>query len=541
MRSQSASPVYFLLFSSSNQANPVVNDIQFPKYLGMGLLKLREDECNELFISFSKAYSSHFNTTLNIPGTFNLTHRIREYIISLTSGHVGQTVEFLNSLYSTLFSKQLKSHCDYNQKNSMDEIWLENIILSWYRSYQFYSFICVCRAAPKFEFTMEERKTVQEMLMHSILHPSSPHIRLRDNILTSLCGKRIMRNADETLLGEGMETSVGLDATFTSPLIAHLILQNTVQESPTNGNTTLESSINILQAIQAINPMELHTSVNPQAATPYLFCLEFYKSLSSLFPMSTFTSVHLHSIPSGSKKIFSLMDIYISDEVNSHCIVLCQNTVAITTTQWNGYQKHAESSLYIPKPTNTTYICCSYPSIIPGDVDNFSNNIIQVQIMNDVSGVSVVGKDCTAQNIIFSGHIAMRGYPTPVNIMASLSPVVHSPRTSNIPGTPGLIHESEVVKLFVGQIPRTFDENSLRDMFETYGDLYEIGIIRDKRTGNHSGSAFVSYLSPTSAEQAIQNLHGIHTFPGQNRPMQIKLADSKQSKDGKKIYNCNTG
>ena len=41
--------------------------------------------------------------------------------------------------------------------------------------------------------------------------------------------------------------------------------------------------------------------------------------------------------------------------------------------------------------------------------------------------------------------------------------------------------------MFVGQVPRTMDENELRGMFEEFGPVYQINVLRDKITGQSKG------------------------------------------------------
>lgn len=56
-------------------------------------------------------------------------------------------------------------------------------------------------------------------------------------------------------------------------------------------------------------------------------------------------------------------------------------------------------------------------------------------------------------------------------------------------GTNGHVEQPDpdFIKMFVGQIPRSMDEEQLRAMFEEYGRVHQINVLRDKVTGQSKG------------------------------------------------------
>ncbi|KAJ8669815.1 hypothetical protein QAD02_001074 [Eretmocerus hayati] len=45
------------------------------------------------------------------------------------------------------------------------------------------------------------------------------------------------------------------------------------------------------------------------------------------------------------------------------------------------------------------------------------------------------------------------------------------------------------IKMFVGQVPKDLDENDLRTIFEEFGRVHQINVLRDKYTGSSKGTA----------------------------------------------------
>ena len=62
--------------------------------------------------------------------------------------------------------------------------------------------------------------------------------------------------------------------------------------------------------------------------------------------------------------------------------------------------------------------------------------------------------------------------------------------------------------LFVGNLDSEVTQEDLRRLFEAYGQVVQVHIIRDRDTGLPRGFAFVEMTNAAEAEKAIRALNG---------------------------------
>uniref|UniRef100_A0A3Q2P230 CUGBP Elav-like family member 2 n=1 Tax=Fundulus heteroclitus TaxID=8078 RepID=A0A3Q2P230_FUNHE len=91
--------------------------------------------------------------------------------------------------------------------------------------------------------------------------------------------------------------------------------------------------------------------------------------------------------------------------------------------------------------------------------------------------------------------------------------------------------DPDAIKMFVGQVPRSWTETELKELFEPFGPVYQINILRD-RTQNppqSKGCCFVTFYTRKAALEAQNALHNIKTLSGMHHPIQMKPADSEKT------------
>ncbi|RDD47620.1 CUGBP Elav-like family member 3-A [Trichoplax sp. H2] len=95
------------------------------------------------------------------------------------------------------------------------------------------------------------------------------------------------------------------------------------------------------------------------------------------------------------------------------------------------------------------------------------------------------------------------------------------------------VKDKDAIKLFVGQLPRDCTEEDLHSLFDQFGPIYELAVIKDRTTKQHKGCAFVTYCKKSSAEAAQSAFHEKKVLSGMPRPMQVKPADCENREERK--------
>ncbi|CAM8991348.1 unnamed protein product [Rhodiola kirilowii] len=103
---------------------------------------------------------------------------------------------------------------------------------------------------------------------------------------------------------------------------------------------------------------------------------------------------------------------------------------------------------------------------------------------------------------------------SPLFSNSALSPGVRTSSGSQAEGPPG-------ANLFIYQIPQEFGDQELANAFQSFGRVLSAKVFVDKATGISKCFGFVSYDSPTSAQNAINVMNG-YELGGKKLKVQLK-------------------
>ena len=85
------------------------------------------------------------------------------------------------------------------------------------------------------------------------------------------------------------------------------------------------------------------------------------------------------------------------------------------------------------------------------------------------------------------------------------------------------------MKLYVGNLPYSANQQTLQDTFSKCGTVESINVISDRDTGQSKGFAFVEMSSNAEAQKAIQEFNG---FSLEGREIKVNEARPQEKRSG---------
>jgi len=64
------------------------------------------------------------------------------------------------------------------------------------------------------------------------------------------------------------------------------------------------------------------------------------------------------------------------------------------------------------------------------------------------------------------------------------------------------------MKIYVGNLPYSYTDKELTELFSPFGELSEVTVIIDKYSGRSKGFGFVTFSDKTAGNSAIADLNG---------------------------------
>ena len=85
------------------------------------------------------------------------------------------------------------------------------------------------------------------------------------------------------------------------------------------------------------------------------------------------------------------------------------------------------------------------------------------------------------------------------------------------------------MKLYVGNLPYSANQQTLQDTFSKCGTVQSVNVISDRDSGQSKGFAFVEMSSNAEAQKAIQEFNG---FSLDGREIKVNEAKPQEKRSG---------
>ena len=85
------------------------------------------------------------------------------------------------------------------------------------------------------------------------------------------------------------------------------------------------------------------------------------------------------------------------------------------------------------------------------------------------------------------------------------------------------------MNIYVGNLPKTTDEETVRKLFEEYGEVTEIKLLKDQYSGELRGFGFITMPSKADAQKAIQEVNDVEL---EGRSLIVNEARPRKDRSG---------
>ena len=89
------------------------------------------------------------------------------------------------------------------------------------------------------------------------------------------------------------------------------------------------------------------------------------------------------------------------------------------------------------------------------------------------------------------------------------------------------------IRIYVGNLPYTFRDEQVTQLFAPYGEVGEAHVIMDRDTGQSKGFAFVDMASDEAARRAIAELNGVQVG---ERTLKVSEARPREERPNRRDY-----
>lgn len=111
---------------------------------------------------------------------------------------------------------------------------------------------------------------------------------------------------------------------------------------------------------------------------------------------------------------------------------------------------------------------------------------------------------------------------------ASLNAAMSKPSGSGTSATVSSTSSDDLVRLYIGSLHPSLTELELEQLFEPFGELESVELLKDERSGESKGVAFVQYKKVGGARLALEALNGFELAGRAIRVGPVRIDKSKQ-------------